>query len=385
MSISPFVKCICPSCFEEIYLGECKIVSGRTSGKVLKDPGKGMLARMHVEPLDGPKYTQELAQRQCTNPNCKYLLPSNIERVPNFIFVVVGDTFSGKSHYIASLIQQIKTDWMANTSGYASFTCLTSDVERTYMQGIFKQLYGNKQVLQPTQQGTKVTQEPLIYNLVVRRTPRHPVISVNLIIYDTSGEDYVRPDRLVHYARFALNTRAFIFVADPFTMTPLFQDFPLALQALLQPSFQFVQGQGRAADSLNSVIRVVERYRGEREGASLADMPVAVMVSKSDLFKPISVKYGYQFTFLNNPPYGNGIDIQDITTVDQEVQGLLKAYGQGDLLAATRRFSKIKFFATSATGEPPDQNGNFRIVRPLRCLDPILWILHELNIIRSNV
>src|SRR5437870_622087 len=104
MELSPYVTCVCPSCFEVIYLGECRILSGRTTGKVLKPAPNGWLqrqqARMDVEPLNGPKYTLELARRECYN--CNYLLPSNIELVESVTIVVVGDTFSGKSHYIAA-------------------------------------------------------------------------------------------------------------------------------------------------------------------------------------------------------------------------------------------------------------------------------------------
>src|SRR2546428_13646817 len=99
MVFSPYVKCVCPSCFNDVFLGECRIVSGVTSGKVLKTPSKGTFARMNVERLDGPKYTLELARRECSE--CGYHLPENIEVVPSVTLAVVGDPFSGKSHYIA--------------------------------------------------------------------------------------------------------------------------------------------------------------------------------------------------------------------------------------------------------------------------------------------
>src|SRR5947209_18811012 len=140
MSISPYVKCVCPSCFEEIYLGECAIVSGITTGKVLKAPSKGPLARMRVEPLGGRKYALELARRKCTNTQCGYLLPYNIEVVPSLTLVVVGDIFSGKSHYIAALIHQIKSEWIG-IGGFARFNCLTPEIEKEYTQEYFDTLF----------------------------------------------------------------------------------------------------------------------------------------------------------------------------------------------------------------------------------------------------
>jgi hypothetical protein len=364
------VKCVCPSCFSEIYLGECRIVSGVT-GNVLKEP-KGVLARMRVEPLDGRTYTLELARRECTNNQCRYLLPPNTEKVPSITLVVVGDTFSGKSHYIAALIHQLKTEWLSNSTGFARFLCLTPDVEQTYIKEYFEPLFTQQQSLAPTQKAKSPYAKPLIYKLVVSLSPKHPTITTNLMIYDTSGEDFELAHRLVGFARFVLNTSAFIFVADPFTMPPIFKTLPPNVQALIR---------GRtAAERLNAIIDVYEQYHGHPVGSRFPDLPIAVMVSKSDLFK----NQHHSATFMRNPFYGNGIDLTDINNVDWEVRELLKKYQQGDLLAATSRFKKLKFFATSATGEPPDASGQFAQIEPCRCLDPVLWILHQLGIIKAN-
>lgn len=377
MSLS--VTCVCPACFNEIYLGECRILSGKTSGKVLKTPSKGWFSRMHVEPLDGRAYTLELARREC--PACLYLLPPNIERVPSITLVVVGDNLSGKSHYIASLIYQLKTEWLTNATGFARFSCLTQDVEQYYIREYFEPLFTQQRVLQKTNLATNPYAKPLIYNLTVGQSRRHPTTEANLIIYDAAGEDFVSEARLVEFSGFVLNTTAFIFVADPFTMTPIFQFFPPDLQDNLRPVFSLLRGS-RAAERLSDIISVYERFHKEPKGASLPNTPIAVMVSKSDLFKSFNPPDMYRF--MTNPSYGKGIDLQDIDTVDGEVRQLLQKYQQGDLLRATDRFKRLKFFATSSTGAPPDENGQLAHVEPCRCLDPVLWILHQLGIIAAS-
>jgi hypothetical protein len=372
MYISPYVKCVCPSCFQEVYLGECRIISGITTGKVLKNPSKGPFARMRVEPLEGPKYASELARRECTN--CKYLLPHNIELVPSITLALIGDAFSGKSNYIAALIHQIRTtDY---TSGFVRFTCLTPEVERTYTRNYFEPLFLNQRALASTQVAMKETADPLIYNLVTRVSP---ITKINLMIYDASGEDYERVDRQVQFARFVLNTNAFIFIVDPIMIAPIIEQLPLALQTPLQAQFNVIQGR-RAANILASTISIFERYHGYAGGSHLPDIPIAIMLSKADLLKYLNAPYSYNF--MVNPQYKQGIDLQDIDTVDREVRELLRVYQQGDLLVATRRFKRVKFFAVSAIGEPPDVNGHFTNVEPRRCLDPLLWILHELEVIR---
>jgi hypothetical protein len=298
--------------------------------------------------------------------------------VPNLIIVVVGDTFSGKSHYIAALIHQIKADWMANTSGYARFLCVTPDREKDYVQG-FNRLFGLHQPipLTPRTPSSSPNQRPLIYNLVVSATPNHPPISVNLMIYDASGEDFKDIYTLVQVARFTLNANALIFTVDPCTITPLIQQLPAQLKLDLQQQITGARGR-RAADTLSSVIEIVERYRGVPAGSSFHDTPVAIMLSKSDILQPANLPYT---SMHRDDDYGDHIDFQEIDAIDEEVKDLLRRYGQGDLLAATHRFRRLKFFATSATGVPPDASGSFPSVEPRHCLDPILWILHQLKIL----
>lgn len=374
---SPYVKCKCPSCFEEIYLGECEIVSGIT-GQVIKAPAKGLLARMRVEPLTGRKYTLELARRKCTN--CGYHLPENIELVPSITLAVVGDVASGKSHYIAALIHQIMTEWLGNTTGYARFRCLTPEVEQEYARDYFGPLFSQKRAISPTQPATKQTAKPLVYELIISSSPQHPPTATNLMFYDASGEDYsaVR----LGYARFVLNASAFIFVANPVSMAPIFRQLPHPLQANLQSEFNMARRQN-TADGLNEVIAQYERYHAYPDGSRLPNIPIAVMASKADLLDYLNPPRPY--SFMRNPHYVGGVDLRDLNAVDQEVRGLLRAYQQNDLLAATSRFELVKYFATSATGEPPDTAGQFQDVKPRRCLDPMLWILHKLGIVRTSV
>lgn len=378
LSLSPYVKCVCPSCFEEIYLGDCRIVSGRTPGKVLKERPTTwwarQIARINLERLDG----LELAHREC--PECHYLLPYNIERVPSITLAVVGNIFAGKSHYITALIHQIKEDWISNAEEYAQFTCLTPEVEKGYTEEYFEPLFVNRQVLLPTKPAAKSTANPLIYELVVSPSSKRPPTAVNLMIYDTAGEDFEHVDRLVQFARYVFNTSALIFVVDPLTMTDVVLQLPPSLHTILNPWVNLAQGR-RAADILNSTLSILERFHGYPDGASFPDVPVAVMISKADLFKFLNLPDSY--TFMMQPQYGRGIDLRDIDTVDREVRGLLRIYKQGDLLAATNRLRRVKFFASSATGEPPDATNHFRIVKPYRCLDPVLWILYQLGIVKA--
>ena len=105
--VNPFKKSRCPHCGEELYPGQCDIVSSRTSPPTLvRAAQKNFLGRCWVSALKGQKYTRALAVRQC--PHCKKLLPRSFGLAESHTIAIIGDTASGKSHYIASCIDQLK-------------------------------------------------------------------------------------------------------------------------------------------------------------------------------------------------------------------------------------------------------------------------------------
>ncbi|HEU5229622.1 MAG TPA: hypothetical protein VFU49_17525 [Ktedonobacteraceae bacterium] len=369
-----YIKRTCPSCIQEFYPGDCEIVSTTTSGKVLEGPPrKGWqqhVARMFPKRLDGV-YTLELACRKC--PNCGYLLPPNVERVENINIAVVGDTSSGKSHYIAALIHLIQKGELQRADQYARFVCLTQDVEQEYRDNLLKPLFVDKQMLDFTQQAIDQNRAPLIYELILSPSPEHPARQINLIMYDVSGEDLAIRQRMMQFSRYVVNANAMIFLADPGSMPEIARQLPQFLQPRVIT--------GRTSSSVfNSIIQLLESYRGLDSGARLENMPIAMTLSKSDLLKQLT-PIQQQYSFLQKSSYGGSINLQDLDIINHEVRQLLEDYGELPLLQATRNFSRSRFFAVSATGYAPDVSGKYPAVEPYRCLEPLLWILYELDIL----
>jgi hypothetical protein len=368
---------ICPNCAQEFYPGECRIVSQIQQGKVLKAAPTTWLerqrARRYPEPLVGDLYLKELACREC--PHCNYLLPYNIESVEAKSIVVVGDTYSGKSHFIAALIRQIQDGLIQNPNHSTRFVCLTPKVLEKYTQNYLNALFKKKEVLLGTQPAAPATPiEPLIYELIVKKSPAHPAKKTNLILYDASGEDYANADRLVQYTHYVLNASGMIFLADPVSMPDILDRLPLHLQN--QP----VTGR-RASDVLNSTIQLLERKRGLEPGSAFMQMPIAITLSKSDLLKYLR-GINDPYSFLSNPKndYTSGVDLRDLEKVDGEVRQLLAEFGDRTLLEATRTLN-AQFFAASATGHAPKADDTYPAVEPRRCLDPVLWLLYQLQVI----
>lgn len=374
-----YVKCVCPRCIKEFYPGDCDIVSTTTSGKVLKEAPKSgwrlHLSRLKPDPINR-EYVLELACRKCLH--CGYNLPYNIELVENMNIVVVGDTFSGKSHYIAALIHQIQKGELQRADRFARTDCLTQDIEKEYKEEVLDPLFVEKRAPDSTIQATDENRLPLIYEIIISPSPEYPARRINLILYDASGEDLAIKERMVQFSRYVFNASAIIFLADPASMPEIFKQLP----AFLQPQY----ATGRTSSGvLSSIIQLLERYHGQQAGAHLSSIPIAITLAKSDLLKQLATSTQQQYTFLKRPTYNGAIDLAEIETIDSEVRHLLADYGEITLLQATRNFSQVKFFATSATGYAPDKNGVYPNVEPCRCLDPVIWILHQLNILRTVV
>ncbi|MBA2677466.1 MAG: hypothetical protein H0U76_03595 [Ktedonobacteraceae bacterium] len=379
-----FIKRTCPNCIQSIYPGDCDIVSVNIDPKtntnkiLVKAPESGLkrqYARINPQPIVG-RLVLESAHRKC--PHCGYLLPTNIEQVENINIAVVGDTFSGKSSYIAAIIRQIRQGDLQRADRYARFDCLTQDVESTYIREVIAPLFEQKQAPLATQPASPLdtSRPPLIYELILSPGPDYPARRINLILYDASGEDLAVKERMVQFSRYVLNASAIIFLADPVSMPQIFDQLPPFLQR------KGSAAQGRTSSSvLNSIIRLVEDYRGVGAGARLSSTPIAINVTKSDLLKQLTALQ-YQYHFLKRPTYNGVVDLKDLDIVNGEVRHLLQEYGEHTLLQSTQNFSKVRFFATSATGYSPDSNDRYPAVEPCRCLDPILWILYEKQILQ---
>jgi hypothetical protein len=107
------------------------------------------------------------------------------------------------------------------------------------------------------------------------------------------------------------------------------------------------------------------------------------VLSKSDLLQHLQ-RPGQTYTFLHEPAPGQYIDLKDHQTVEREVKDILEQYGDRPLLSVANAFSHVGLFAVAPTGHPPNDKGIYPAVEPIRCLDPLLWILWKLKFIDAR-
>lgn len=384
--VNPFLKIRCPYCREKFHPGDCAIVSTTNRGKVLRQaPTPGTMeyrkSRTWIEELTGPEYTAELARREC--PHCGKLLFEGIETCENINIAIVGDTSSGKTHYIAVLIDQLKRGTLIqNGNGTVRLMHLNKYTSETYMDRYYRPILQERSVVPGTAKGMydaagkPIRSEPLVYQLAMDESSSG-TRAINLLLYDISGEDVADHIALVQFGEHVLRADAIIYLADPFAMMNLRQQLPGHLQSSSPVT------QRTAHEVLSTVMFRLEQYNKIRPGEEIS-IPTAIVLSKSDLLQyTIPRSEQPKFWLMYKPTYDGRAHIEHLKRIDQEVRYCLQMYGENALLQISRRFLDVSFFAISATGNAPDGNGKYSRIEPLRCLDPFIWVLWKLGYIQG--
>jgi hypothetical protein len=389
--VSPTFKIRCPYCRFEFHPSDAGIAYlnnvTASAQQVSPPPSPGSLryymSRFWVTELSGPKNMKSMTRRVC--PQCKKPLPEE-EIAETRNIAIVGDTSSGKTHYIAVLIDQLLRGNLTQ-GGYMSspFVSLNGETDKKYRNDYYVPVLQEKNARQrgtlPGEfdlAGAPIPLEPLVYRLTLRNHQTGIAKSINLLFYDISGEDVADSARVVQFGEHILRADGIIYLADPVAMERIRQRLP----GHLQPDPASITGR-TAHEVLSRLMRRLENYQRISAGASI-DVPTAIVISKSDLLR-YAVPLSEQRNFIIFQPriYDGRVYPQEFARIHQEVDTCLRFYGEQALLQDSGQFSRKNFFAISATGGPPDSNGLYIDINPLRCLDPFVWILWQLGYIEA--
>lgn len=310
--------------------------------------------------------------RQCSH--CTNLLPRSFGLAENHTIAIIGDSGSGKSHYIAACIDQLKKGHVWQVIGCTRIAG-QGETDNNYWTKYYNPVYLDREQLDANQRATSTIREPLIYELVFsRKSFLKPAKMVNLLFYDSAGMDIIDPSTMVHFNHYILNASAIIFLVDPQIVPGIAKKLPSHLKP---PSGSELLH--RTAEVLNRILQTFEQGLGKNPGSTI-QTPIAITVSKSDLLKFVT-KNNQTPYFLSEPAFGNKIETRAFETINREVQDLLKDADERELLTSVGSFANKNFFAVSATGWSPDTVGKFPTIEPLRCLDPLLWALWKLGLV----
>jgi GTPase SAR1 family protein len=182
-----------------------------------------------------------------------------------------------------------------------------------------------------------------------------------LIFFDVAGEDFVRVGEGGRGARFMLGATALMFVDDPARAIP------------------HLRTNGSSAGS--GVVTENKTFSAAlarlRVHAKLADLPVAVVLTKAD-----ELRYEYPVDhWLRRRDIGRPLSAGQFRDESRDVYGFLDRYGARPMLSAFETFPRGTLHFVSATGIRKDLNRYPRGVKPARVLQPLLALLLMLGVI----
>jgi hypothetical protein len=386
IAVSPTLKIRCPYCWKEFHPGDCAVYStANPHNLIFPAPKPGTpeykISRTRIVDLKGLDLALELPVRQC--PYCKELLFVGIEECDNLNIAIIGDSASGKTHYIAVLIDLLERGVLAqNGNAQVQLIARDRDTSKNYRKIYYEPIIANHDVLLPTRrgehdaQGRPVRSKPLIYLLKMQDTDMHTSKMLNLLFFDISGDDLADNVSLLEFGQYILHADGIIYLADPMSMEHIRQQVPQDLQSAIT---------GRSAQTVLSLLaHRLEMVNNLRSGEKIS-IPVAITLSKSDLLQyviPVQDRSNY-WLFYGSHNDGKA-HMEDIRQIDEEVRSILHRYEEDALINISTLFEQVSFFAVSATGYSPDPfTGKYHEIRPNRCLDPFVWLLWKRKFLQA--
>lgn len=410
--IAPWRKVICPFCFERFHLLRAPRRLTAASAPVERDEHIQRYLTLGAPPDMGkvtePKrgnFWQELLRRcvllddgdQTSRkicPNCHMYLPTKTANaeLTSEVFAIIGARSSGKSNYFGVLLNLLERRY-ASEVGFNLFDQDTFSLtemkpvssRRLYRQRYYNQLFhekGPRAVEQTQSAATNVDLRiPLIYRLQFPKRPLHwltrplsRVIAMDLVVFDTAGEDLDDPTTVDQFYRYLVQATGIIFVIDPFQYPGIRRQLPEQLRQRL-PAIET-----EPADIVARVINLFEQRRGLRGGAKIP-VPVAFTLSKSDMLQGLVYSGS---SILRDSVHRGGLNVEDCEQVSAEVMSSIKSWDSPQLVhMAEAHFSKYCFFAVSALGSLPDETLRLTSLSPRRLADPLLWLLWKRGYLRG--
>jgi hypothetical protein len=324
-----------------------------------------------------PQCSMGTSRRVC--PHCHMDQPHATNEHRNRIFAVIGEKETGKSHYIAVLIDQ-----MRNRTGPALGYSLVPDDDFTakaYHDLYYDPLFNKKTTIETTQPANvRASPRPLVYSLQRLKPGTKKIDRITLVFFDTAGEDLNAEDTMATVNKYIYRSDGIILLLDPLQLS--------GVRAQVARSVELPTPGMGAPDMLARVVRLIETGKDLSTTATFS-IPIAVSFSKFDAVKPLIADSGANL--LRTPDHSRGFDLGDRRASGDELESLVVEWmqdshglgqGAGFVSQLKTRFQKQGFFAVSALGHSPVHQ-RIAAISPWRVEDPLLWLLHENGLIEG--
>jgi GTPase SAR1 family protein len=316
-----------------------------------------------------PACNRTTAKRIC--PICHFELMYDVGTSQEEIIAIIGGRSTGKSSYIAVLIQRLKNEIGADFN--AAVMSIGDTTRNRYENDFYKPIFKDSKLIQATKSGgvDSLTKTPMIFRITIDNHGKRK--AVNLVLFDTAGEDMRSIDLMSTEARYILHSDAIIFLLDPLQIDAVRQQLSSVDIPPLIPD-------AAPIPIVERLYELHEKEFGMKPGDKITK-PIAFTLAKIDVLFPIIDSSSVLNYTSNHKGYLNLSDVQSVHT---EISTYLQSWlGLNFNNLVKTHFQKYKYFGVSSFGKSPT-NGRINAISPLRTEDPLLWILHELSLIKAK-
>jgi GTPase SAR1 family protein len=312
-------------------------------------------------------------------PQCHNELPHEIDRHKGIIISVIGAKNTGKSHFIAVLIDQMRK--YVSSSFNASFSPINTDHEKRYKNDFYTPLYSSHRLLNSTVSGS-TAQRPLIYALTISGNSffkRNNTI-IYITFFDTAGEDLSDEDTMSSVNKYIGQSSGIIFLLDPMQIQNVRDKTDPAI--VTASSGTGIHDLADPADILRRVSDLIRDANNLGKSEKIP-IPIAATFTKIDALGPL-LHPGC--IVLEDSPHRSlhAFNQIDSDNIHAEIESMLSDWGGWDFpQQLSVNYKKYGYFGLSALGKAP-KGQNIDVIRPHRIEDPLLWLLSLHNIIPRN-
>lgn len=325
------------------------------------------------------KCSRIVTRRVC--PKCNQQLPVDIDSLSDITIAVIGARGTGKSHFIALLINRIEEmykefDWI--------LTPMTDQTISNYRENFYKPLFERKVTIESTQ--TRRSPEPLIYSLRIKKTNKR----IMLVFFDGAGENFSMQQKIEEFNSYVRNASGIICLIDPLQL-------PLINSELKQRAKSVPDISTDAGDVLVSLCNTLYSSHSEKSWQTKGiPIPLAVAFSKMDAIKKSNVlrpgEYndgGYLLdddsdVYRESGSIHGVVNKSDVENISSSLEGWLHNQGAHNIFNATRNYRNVSYFGFSALGAPPQGSILSHRPTPIRVEDAFLWILAQNGLLKMK-
>ena len=306
-------------------------------------------------------------------PECHSPFPHGVDDLSNMVIAIVGAKETGKSHYIAVLIQRIR-------QLYKSFNWTLSAMDdetiNLYKSHFYNPLYISQpaRTLDVTQsaRANAVVKKPLLYSLSM--TSRNRYHSVTLAFFDTAGEDMDDERQMRIINRYIYNASGIIILLDPLQLPNVRSKFE---------SGNLPQaGNTYGGDIINRISNLIRTGSGVSRNSKIS-IPLAVTFSKIDMMRDI---LGGDSPVFQQSRHRNCLNLREFEGLSGHIRDWIDQLDtQQTLVQQTLDYTDVGFFGVSSLGGNPSSDGLLPFAPcPMRVEDPFLWILWKKGFIQGD-